>query len=551
MDFGYAVGVEGLVGSDPDVKDKPYGSGFFKQLERPSSEDAADDWRVTDDRGGSPKMAKLGDDQGFSVSAPKAAAMQQRISGNASFSNAQQSQHMLCFSTSSALHNQKSETQSPALPYLSSYSPSVYSNYAGLSSGNNVQGILVGGGRGPFTPSQWMELEHQAMIYKCITANVPVPANLLIPIKKAFESAGLYYSSKLLRPNSLGWGGFQLGFSHSTDPEPGRCRRTDGKKWRCSKDAVADQKYCERHMNRGRHRSRKPVEGLNSGHPVSMEATATEIPAATAPSTGTPNKQGLSFSSLLPRSGTTYNSFNNLQFGVLPLSTDPSLNRLYMNKETNNKMESPSPCFSYKSKAAPFPADSSPFAPSPSPLFNTCQNLGTLKDLTDQEAQLNHSMCQFMNHYSSDATDLSISVTMGSKDDNKITLSPLRSAHEQDHVHMNLGVGGSIAYNEKQQQAQALNWIPISWGSGSSMGGPLGEVLHNANSTNNTSANDCKNSSILNLMTGGWESSSSSSPLRSSPTGVLQRTAFGCVSNNSAASSPHAEDSQPKLPEEI
>lgn len=44
------------------------------------------------------------------------------------------------------------------------------------------------------------------------------------------------------------------------DPEPGRCRRTDGKKWRCSKDVVPDQKYCERHMHRGRQRSRKPVE---------------------------------------------------------------------------------------------------------------------------------------------------------------------------------------------------------------------------------------------------------------------------------------------------
>jgi len=44
------------------------------------------------------------------------------------------------------------------------------------------------------------------------------------------------------------------------DPEPGRCRRTDGKKWRCSRDVVAGQKYCERHMHRGRNRSRKPVE---------------------------------------------------------------------------------------------------------------------------------------------------------------------------------------------------------------------------------------------------------------------------------------------------
>lgn len=44
------------------------------------------------------------------------------------------------------------------------------------------------------------------------------------------------------------------------DPEPGRCRRTDGKKWRCSRDVVTGHKYCERHMHRGRNRSRKPVE---------------------------------------------------------------------------------------------------------------------------------------------------------------------------------------------------------------------------------------------------------------------------------------------------
>ncbi|KAL3536926.1 hypothetical protein ACH5RR_000292 [Cinchona calisaya] len=44
------------------------------------------------------------------------------------------------------------------------------------------------------------------------------------------------------------------------DSEPGRCRRTDGKKWRCYKSVVPHQKYCERHMHRGRQRSRKHVE---------------------------------------------------------------------------------------------------------------------------------------------------------------------------------------------------------------------------------------------------------------------------------------------------
>lgn len=55
---------------------------------------------------------------------------------------------------------------------------------------------------------------------------------------------------------------FQSGYwgRAAMDPEPGRCRRTDGKKWRCSRDVVAGQKYCERHMHRGRNRSRKPVE---------------------------------------------------------------------------------------------------------------------------------------------------------------------------------------------------------------------------------------------------------------------------------------------------
>lgn len=53
-------------------------------------------------------------------------------------------------------------------------------------------------------------------------------------------------------------------YGKKLDPEPGRCRRTDGKKWRCSKDAYADSKYCERHMNRGRNRSRKPVESAQN-----------------------------------------------------------------------------------------------------------------------------------------------------------------------------------------------------------------------------------------------------------------------------------------------
>lgn len=64
----------------------------------------------------------------------------------------------------------------------------------------NMQGVLSGV-RGPFTPSQWMELEHQALIYKYIIANVPIPSYLLNPIRNALESAG-FSSFSGLRPNA-------------------------------------------------------------------------------------------------------------------------------------------------------------------------------------------------------------------------------------------------------------------------------------------------------------------------------------------------------------
>ena len=63
-------------------------------------------------------------------------------------------------------------------------------------------------------------------------------------------------------------------YGKKVDPEPGRCRRTDGKKWRCSKDAYPDSKYCERHMHRGRNRSRKPVESQTNTTQSSSTVTS-------------------------------------------------------------------------------------------------------------------------------------------------------------------------------------------------------------------------------------------------------------------------------------
>ncbi|CAM8959973.1 unnamed protein product [Rhodiola kirilowii] len=105
----------------------------------------------------------------------------------------------------------------------------------------------------PFTVSQWQELEHQALIYKYLMAGLAIPPDLVLPIQKSFEAV----SSRFFTHPTMGYCSF---YGKKYDPEPGRCRRTDGKKWRCSKDAYPDSKYCERHMHRGRNRSRKPVE---------------------------------------------------------------------------------------------------------------------------------------------------------------------------------------------------------------------------------------------------------------------------------------------------
>ncbi|OMO80949.1 Growth-regulating factor 5 [Corchorus olitorius] len=119
-----------------------------------------------------------------------------------------------------------------------------------------------------FTVFQLQELQLQSLIYKYMEAGLPVPHNLILPIWKSVAGSlgGLHYSPYQLYSGGsyLGCGPLHLEYKNGLDPEPGRCRRTDGKKWRCSRDAVPDHKYCERHIHRGRQRSRKLVEASSA-----------------------------------------------------------------------------------------------------------------------------------------------------------------------------------------------------------------------------------------------------------------------------------------------
>lgn len=136
--------------------------------------------------------------------------------------------------------------------------------------------------RFPFTPTQWQELEHQALIFKYMVSGNPIPHELLSTIKTSSWDP----FSNLLHlhpPQPIGWNHFHMGYGRKIDPEPGRCRRTDGKKWRCSKEAYPDSKYCERHMHRGRNRSRKPVETNTSSPSSSMSDISLSLPKTGLP----------------------------------------------------------------------------------------------------------------------------------------------------------------------------------------------------------------------------------------------------------------------------
>uniref|UniRef100_A0ACD5UTJ5 Uncharacterized protein n=1 Tax=Avena sativa TaxID=4498 RepID=A0ACD5UTJ5_AVESA len=104
---------------------------------------------------------------------------------------------------------------------------------------------------------QRQELEHQVLIYRYFVARAPVPVNLVLPI---WNSVAASTPAPQRFPSLAGLGRMCFDHRSSMEPEPDRCRRTDGKKWRCSHGVVPGSKYCERHVHRGRGRSRKLVE---------------------------------------------------------------------------------------------------------------------------------------------------------------------------------------------------------------------------------------------------------------------------------------------------
>ncbi|XP_047092355.1 growth-regulating factor 6-like [Lolium rigidum] len=416
--------------------------------------------------------------------------------------------------------------------------------------------------RGPFTPSQWMELEHQALIYKYMAANIPVPHNLLIPIRRSLTSL---YPPAYFGSSTLGWGSFQLGYTGNADLEPGRCRRTDGKKWRCSRDAVSDQKYCERHMNRGKHRSRKHVEG-QPGHaakamPVTVAAAAQPGALATGGSGAT---AGIAISHQQQQPVKSY-AANTIDPCSLQYNREP------VNKQNENELAQDSDSLSMLTSMSarntgslfPFSKEHNPFEVTNtrpdyglvssdslmSSPHSSLENASLLASQGLNEQQSSLSLQHFVDwprtpsqgalswpeteDMQAQRTQLSVSAPMASSDlssastspiHEKLTLSPLKLSREYSPIGLSI-----TAIKDEFNEGEA-DWMPMF--RDSSMGGPLGEAL---TKNSNMEARSYLSSS-LSLMTDAWDSS----PLETSPVGVLQKNTFGSVSS-STGSSPRLE----------
>ncbi|KAI5063148.1 hypothetical protein GOP47_0021695 [Adiantum capillus-veneris] len=452
-----------------------------------------------------------------------------------------------------------------------------------------------------FTPSQLRELQLHALIFKHMVCGVNVPPELVLLVRTSVASlAGMTTGAAHL--GSLGWGNYHLGYGNSVDPEPGRCRRTDGKKWRCARDVVPDQKYCERHMHRGRHRARKPPESLSSpAASASASPASSTVTALPRSAVGTPSSSPTTSFLSASRSPTAIASpFHLQQQHQLALQAARSLNNedQTLLSDSRGLNQGPSPAVSGLSvvtSALSSPLDAVPTRPHSflgagvyestgaglsgrepegQPLRHFFDDWPRGRDpasLTwpDIEAEQQRSSSSYGGR-SLSKMQLSISIPSmqadfatngGTPRGGKLALSPLKlsmSRGEEDPLgvevatQMGLGVGLGVNETERQRQSSS-SWVPIAWET-TSVGGPLAEVLQSSSNTprEGEGGSHGGRGSGLNLMPDAWESSPRSSPPTSSPTGVLQINAtFGCFSSdNSTASSPRlaALNKQPPEP---
>ncbi|XP_052202621.1 growth-regulating factor 2 [Diospyros lotus] len=325
----------------------------------------------------------------------------------------------------------------------------IFSTTASRSPGGGGMAAALGF---PFTMAQWKELQRQAMIYKYMVASLPVPPYLLCSSDQDPAAAASH--------SSLGGGGcsvfnLSLKFSNSKDPEPGRCKRTDGKKWRCSRDVAPNQKYCERHMHRGRPRSRKPVElhspftTTNSNKKPRSALPPTPKPTSHSPISSSPR---LLESTMQPPNGgldwTVEQEWQHLLQTNIGLTSESSA------VFQQDCIQEPLNLMSYADFANPdlLGFHSQPQIETPRGFIDAWSN----EDLNANNSNNESSVSSHSNNLSPSSLTLSMAMTLDEEMDN-------------------------------QQKPHVSSWVnPVSWLDSATPGGPLAEVLNHSSVTENS-----------------------------------------------------------------
>ncbi|TYG91649.1 hypothetical protein ES288_A12G279400v1 [Gossypium darwinii] len=378
----------------------------------------------------------------------------------------------------------------------------------------------------PFTFSQYKELQRQVMIFKYMKASIAVPLDLLIP---TIGSPSVSVASQ----SAMGR------FSGRADVEPGRCRRTDGKKWRCSRDAAPDQKYCERHLHRGRPRSRKPVELPNKktrhtpsqAHPSSSTSTHPQFVAQPLN-----QNQTTCFLGQPSQKAAPFWPFTSVSSYKEPRTSDWDMNELIplADQQWHHLMQ-----IGTATEGSLFNAVNQSYDKEPLNLIS-CPNFSPAEDqqrntspwlLNPEIVPVEKSPPRgFIDAWSTAVSDDHHANTGTETSDNgKLTLSSLSLSmginsfrdNETGPIRMGLGVCGYDQENhEYASKCHLSSWLAPA----STPGGPLAEVLR-------------PSATASSPVAGNGNSCSPAMTAVSSPSGVLQK-ALASWSDSSGSSSP-------------
>ncbi|KAF5442661.1 hypothetical protein F2P56_035297 [Juglans regia] len=439
----------------------------------------------------------------------------------------------------------------------------------------------VGDGDGPRCSNSTITSGAYDVVVAAAVSGAAVPGSGAVVRAVQPSDISTYSTPHTVSKFPVGSSGLNLRLSNSSDPEPGRCKRTDGKKWRCSRDVAPNHKYCERHLHRGRPRSRKPVEIQANNSSSSSKRTRREDYSALPTFVNIPiprptvNNNSVSSQFLGPTAGspfhrptdvslTSHNDPRSLDWVVkgepVPMATtDQQWHHLMQ-----NKMEFASETFSHCHPNASIFKQNYPEEPlnlNSYVYFSTCEDtqskdcpLFLNSDMISTQEPHTGTTRGFIDAWSNAVTEENIanSSTLCSVSSNGFSPSLLTLSmggsnsidDEMGQLQMGSGLIGRNRNNESGSKSDISRWYtPASSVAAPTPGGPLAEVLRPSMVAIAAAAASNVSSPTPGNGDSRGDSTRSHATMVSSPSGVLQKT-FASLSDSSGNSSPNLGSSR-------